>query len=465
MNEHVLTPKDLVHKNETKYFWFVLIISILSYIVLAISMVGILILLAIIVLSLFFYAFMIGRIRTNAVKLSPAQFPKVYQKAEELCTKMEIMKVPDIYVMQSDGMLNAFATRFFRRNMVVVYAEFFELIKTNVDDELYFVLAHELAHIKRNHPTKLSLILPAMWIPGVAELYLRACEYTCDRYAAYYTGNSEASKNCLTILAIGKTLYNHVNREEYLQQVNEEKGFVVWLSEVFSTHPPLPKRINEISKLFGETEQIYIKKDKSVRGWILVLVPLLSFGIITGGIYYAFTQLESMLDPIEEFEEGAIGEEITPLNAAVASGDTEKVSQLINQGEDVQQEDINGYTPLDWAVKAGNEKMAALLLKSGADPNYETTYGMTSLMWAAEIGDQMMVKMLIDAGGDPNYQDTSGMTALTHAVYSSDIETVQLLLDLGADPTIKDSQNMTPQMNAIQSDEREIAELLGKYMK
>lgn len=378
---------------------------------------------------------------------------------------MEIAKVPDIYVMQSGGMLNAFATRFFRRNMVVVYAEIFELINSNADDELYFVLAHELAHIKRNHPAKLSLILPAMWIPGVAELYMRACEYTCDRYAAYYTGNSEASKNCLTMLAIGKSLYNHVNREEFLQQANGEKGFVVWLSEVLSTHPPLPKRINEISKLFGETEQVHIKMDKSVSGWILVLAPLLSLGIIAGGIYYAFTKLEGMLGPIEEFEEGANGEEISPLNAAVASGDTEKVAEMIKQGEDVQQEDINGYTPLDWAVKAGNEKMAALLLKSGADPNYETTFGLTSLMLAAEIGDQKMIKMLIDAGGDPNYQDTSGMTALTHAVYSSDIETVQLLLDLGADPAIKDSQNMTPQMNAIQSDEREIAELLGKYMK
>lgn len=75
MNDYVLTPNDLVHKNETKYFWFVLIISILSYIVLAISIVGMLILLGIIVLSLLFYALMIGRIRTNAVKLSPAQFP------------------------------------------------------------------------------------------------------------------------------------------------------------------------------------------------------------------------------------------------------------------------------------------------------------------------------------------------------------------------------------------------------
>jgi Zn-dependent protease with chaperone function len=465
MIERVLTQKDLIHKNETKYFSIIVIISILSYITLALSIIGILILLGITLLSFFLHALMIGHIRTNAVKLSPFQFPKVYEKAEEICTKMGIAKVPDIYVMQSGGMLNAFATRFFGRNMVVVYAEIFELMNTTADDELNFILAHELAHIKRNHLSKMMFILPAMWIPGIAELYIRACEYTCDRYAAYYTGNSEASKNSLTMLAIGKDLYLHVNRAEYLQQLNTEKGFFIWLSEVLSTHPPLPKRINEISLLFGETEQVYIMQKKSKAGWIFAIVSLLSFGIIVGGIYYGINQLDRLLDPLEEFDEEATEEEIPPFIVAVANGDTVKVTQMIEQGEDVQQEDYNGYTPLDWAVKAGNPKMIELLLKSGADPNYESTYGMTSLMMAAEIGDPNMIGMLVEGGADPNYQDASGMTALMHAVYSSDLETVKVLLDLGADPDIKDYQKMTAQLKAIESNERGIAEWLKKNNK
>jgi Zn-dependent protease with chaperone function len=465
MNERVLTPKALIHKNETKYFSIVVIISILSYIGLALSIIGIFTLLGITLLSLFLHALMIGHIRTNAVKLSHVQFPKVFGKAEELCTKMGIAKVPDIYVIQSGGMLNAFATRFFGRNMVVVYAEIFELMNTNADDELNFILAHELAHIKRNHLSKMMFILPAMWIPGIAELYLRACEYTCDRYAAYYTGNSEASKNSLTMLAIGKDLYLHVNRAEYLQQLNTEKGFIVWLSEVLSTHPPLPKRINEISLLFGETELVYIMQKKSKAGWIFAIVTLVSFGIIVGGIYYGFNQLDRLLDPVEEFDEEATEEEIPPFIDAVANGDTVKVTQMIEQGEDVQQEDFNGYTPLDWAVKAGNPKMIELLLKSGADPNYESTYGMTSLMMAAEIGDPNMIRMLVEGGADPNYQDASGVTAMMHAVYSSDLEAIKVLLDLGADPDIKDYQKMTAQLKAIESGEREIAEWLKKNNK
>jgi Zn-dependent protease with chaperone function len=462
MNEGILTPKDLIYKNETKYFSIVVIISILSYIGLALSIFGIFILLGITLLSLFLHALMIGRIRTNAVKLSPIQFPEVYAKTEELCTKMGIAKVPDIYVMQSGGMLNAFATRFFGRNMVVVYSEIFELMNTNAEDELHFILAHELAHIKRNHLSKMMFILPAMWIPGIAELYLRACEYTCDRYAAYYTGSSKASKNSLTMLAIGKDLYLHVNQAEYLQQLNHEKGFFVWLSEVLSTHPPLPKRINEISLLFGETEQAHTIQKKSKAVWGFSIVSLLLFGIITGGIYFGINQLDRLLGPLEEFDEEAVEEEIPPLIAAVVNGDTVKVNQMIGQGEEVQQEDLYGYTPLDWAVKAGNPKMVELLLESGADPNYESTYGMTSLMVASVIGDPNMIRMLVEGGADPNYQDSSGMTALMHAMYSSDLETVKVLLELGADPDTEDYQKMNAYMKAIELGEREMAEWLKK---
>ncbi|WP_391117214.1 M48 family metallopeptidase [Psychrobacillus sp. L3] len=465
MNECTLLPKDLINKNEKKYFWIVLIISILSYIGFALSIFGILILLSISIISFFLHALMIGNIRANAVKLSPMQFPKVYETAQELCAKMGISKVPDIYVMQSGGVLNAFATRFFGRNMVVIYAEIFELINTNNDDELNFILAHELAHIKRNHLSKLMFILPAMWIPGIAELYLRACEYTCDRYAAFYTGNNEASKNSLIMLAVGKNLYLHVNRAEYIEQLNHEKGFFVWLSELLSTHPPLPKRVNEISHLFGETEQELTLLKNSKSGWFFGIVSIVSLLVLSVGFYYLVRE-GILYDPLEEFEEVAEAEEEIPsFIVAVANDDFNKVNQLIEKGEDLNQEDFNDNTALDWAVKGGNPKMVELLLNSGADSNYESSYGMTSLMTAGEIGDPNMVKILVEGGGDPNYQEYNGMTALFYAVYSSNLETVKVLLDLGADPNIKDSQGMTVHMLAVQSGEREIAGFLKEYKK
>ena len=469
MTKVVVNPKELIHKNENRYFWLVLIIGIITYIGLAISVVGIAVLFVFMLMSLFFSALMIGNIRSNAVKLSPTQFPDIFSKAEELCGKMGIEKIPDIYVVQSGGMLNAFATRFFGRNMVVIYAEIFELLHTNQEAELNFVLAHELAHIKRNHLMKQMFILPAMWIPGVAELYMRACEYTCDRYAAYYTSNSEAAKNGLTMLAIGKHLFTHVNKEEYMKQLNEEKGFFVWLSEVLSTHPPLPKRIDEINNFFGESGQRLIEPNKLKVLWFFVSISIVTVGIVfvIGATYMVDKVLQYMpMDYGYEEDEAYYEEEaeISPFIKAVANGELDQVAVMIKDGEDVTQEDYYGNTVLDWAVRSGNPDMVQFLLKSGADANYESSYGMTALMTAAEIGDAEMVKLLIESGGDPNYQEEySGSTALSYAIYSSDLETVQTLLDLGADPSIADSENMDAYMVAIQSGEREIAELLKKY--
>ena len=176
---------NLLHKNEKKYYALVLTISIIVYLLLIVSIVGMFIIAGLLLASLFFHAIMMGHIRTNAVKLSERQFSEIYQKTRELAAKMELPYTPDIYVAESGGMLNAFATRFFGRNMVVIYSEIFELYKNDGEDELSFVIAHELAHIKRRHISKMMFVLPAMWIPGIGELYLRACEYTCDRSCGF----------------------------------------------------------------------------------------------------------------------------------------------------------------------------------------------------------------------------------------------------------------------------------------
>ncbi|GAM13485.1 M48 family metallopeptidase [Mesobacillus selenatarsenatis] len=459
MTGETFNEKNLIHKNENKYFWIVLSISIASYILFALSIVGIFIIAGFLFISLLLHALMIGQIRLNAVKISGNQFPLIHSTVEDLCVKMGIKRTPDIYVMQSGGIMNAFATRFFGRNMIVVYSEIFDLIEQNAEDELQFVLAHELAHIKRNHLSKMMFILPSMWIPGIAEMYLRACEYTCDRYAAFYTGNPAAAKNGLTMLAIGKVLFRSVNKAEYLEQINQEKGFVVWLAEILSTHPPLPKRINEISAFFGETDSVIIhsKKSKGLFAFLAASVLLTGFGVVGGVMVFKDVSTAFFVEE-EYYEEDT---EISTLIDAVISGNTKKVDSLIENGEDIHQIDYNGYTALDWAVMDDNIQMVQLLLDLKADPNFESDYGMTPFMTASEKGTASMIKMLHDAGGDPNYQEmSSGYTALTYAVFSGEIETVKLLIELGADIQLKDYSGMTARMHALQSGEQEIADLL-----
>lgn len=461
LNHQEPAPKDLVYRKEKVYFWIVLFFSILSYITFAVSLIGLPILIGLLIFSFFLHGFMMGHIRTNGVRLSPAQFPEVYSKVEELCSKMDLKKMPEVYVMQSGGVLNAFATRFFRKNMIVVYSEIFDLIEEGCEEELTFILAHELAHIKRNHLGKMAFIFPSMWIPGIAEMYLRACEYTCDRYAAYYSGNPGAAKTSLAILAIGKKTFYRVNQQEYMDQINQEKGFFAWLSEVLSTHPPLPKRIYAIESYFGGAESSVIFQKRGARTFGYALVIVLIFGGFVASVWSSLSAFGS-LDPFPETEEDTWdGEDTSPLIQAVVVGDQAKAEKLIKGGADLEFEDYNSYTAMDWAIKSGNTEMVKLLLDAGADPNYETGYMMTPLMTAAEKGNPEMIRMLKAAGADVNYQESdAGLTALMYAAMGDNEETVKLLLEAGANQKAKDYQGMTAYMHALDSGTDKNASLL-----
>lgn len=245
----------LVHENETTLYVVCLVFSIFAYVFLVLSIIGIFYLVIGVAVVLFLHGMMMGHVRSNGVKLTEQQFPEVYHQAVELCRQMGIARVPDIFVLQSDGMLNAFATRSWGRNYVVLYSNLFELIESGEHDELAFVLAHELAHIERNHIRKNLLLLPALWMPFLGKAYSRCCEYTCDRIAAAYTGNAQAAIQGLVILAIGRTLHKRVNIANYLQESSKESGFFVWLSHLMSTHPPLPVRMKQIHHMYAAPEQ------------------------------------------------------------------------------------------------------------------------------------------------------------------------------------------------------------------
>lgn len=404
-------PTQLVHRKENIYFALVLTFSILTYLFLVFSILGIGIIIVMVLLSVFFHGLMVGGIRRNGVRIHEEQFPLLFQKAQEMAVQMGLEKIPQLYVIESQGTLNAFATRFFGRNMVVLYSEIFELIEEDAQEEVLFVLAHEFAHLKRKHVTVNFLLLPAMWVPFLGDAYLRACEYTCDRYATYYSGSTAASKNALTILAIGKVLYKKVNKESYMRQIESEAGFFVWLHEKLSTHPHLPKRLYEVDKFFSETEVMTLKEPK--RGIVIgMIIALLLTLVFAGGVYMTYKALEKFSFFSEAFEI----EEMTPLMEAASENDTDAISTLLDEGADVNEVDSEGSSALHWAVYSGQLDAAALLLESGADPNTVDAYGSTPLIDATYNDDVELVKLLLQYGADATYVDASGYTAYDYAL-------------------------------------------------
>ncbi|MDI6688075.1 MAG: M48 family metallopeptidase [Desulfobacterales bacterium] len=254
-----------VHFKENLYFTIKLIAAIVGYVAIAallvfvaskgsaklVAFVPIICYVGIFLLYLVFrHGILIGYLKGNAVRVSDNQFPALYGIAKTHAERLGLSRIPSIYVLQAGGLLNAFATRFFGKDFVVIYSDILETAYEQGNKALEFVVAHEFGHIKRRHSTKHVLLFPSFFVPFLNAAYSRACEYTCDRIG--YALCPEGSTGML-VLAGGKNLHSKISVDAFLQNSQAERGFWRWFAEIVSSHPNLPKRISQLRHLSGRS--------------------------------------------------------------------------------------------------------------------------------------------------------------------------------------------------------------------
>jgi Zn-dependent protease with chaperone function len=417
---------ELIHPKENVLYGFCLVVSIIFAIYLFISIIGVLIFAFFAVVSLFSHALSMAHIRLNGVRLRSSQLPELYAKVKSLCEKMELKQMPEVYIIESGGLLNAFATKILAvtgKNMVVLYSDFVDISLDSNEAVIDYVIAHELAHIKRNHVVKNIWILPAMWIPFLGASYSRMCEYTCDRMATYYTNLPKDSIQGLLVLAAGRKLYKEVNIEGYLQQYNENKGFFATLAELLSTHPPIPKRIEAIEAFMFDKPSVTLLGRKKQSAFIL-LITFIVIPVIFIGFFLAVEKVfENM--PFSEF--ASFEDEWTPLMEASFNGDVDKTRELLTEGADPNETNQFGETALSMAGYS-DIGIVQLLLEHGADPNIQDDYGWSPLMSAVTVENIEVAALLLEAGADPALLDEEGKSALDYADEYNNEEMLEMLM-------------------------------------
>ena len=246
------TAEDLsgfVHKKERTYYVLMLVVSAAVYAGLVAVMVsgdegtGLVIGYGVFFALIFFmmHGLMIGGIRGNGVRVTATQFPALHATIVRHAETLGLAKAPDVFLLQAGGLLNAFATRFLGRDFVVLYSDVLAMAEREGQAVVGWIVAHELAHVRRGHLKRRWMIMPARLIPYLGAAYSRACEYTCDRIAAHC--QPDGAVEGLLTLAAGPDLYRRVDAREFADQVHTEGGFWVRRAELMSTHPTLPKRV------------------------------------------------------------------------------------------------------------------------------------------------------------------------------------------------------------------------------
>ncbi|KAL1023813.1 hypothetical protein UPYG_G00046590 [Umbra pygmaea] len=115
------------------------------------------------------------------------------------------------------------------------------------------------------------------------------------------------------------------------------------------------------------------------------------------------------------------------LASAAASGNTDRVRMLIQNGVGVNCVNRFGRTPLQ-VMMMGSTTVAQLLLVSGADPNVaDTLTGTTPLHDAARTGFLDTVKILVKFHACPNTRDNMMCRPIDLAIKSGHNDVVEFL--------------------------------------
>lgn len=198
----------------------------------------------------------LANVKASSVKITQRNFPEIYQLIFCYAQRLGMERVPDAYIVQQSGVLNAFSSFIFRRQYIQINSEIFEVAYREHKDlnALGFVIAHELSHIYYGHAT-LHYNLPiwfSMNVPLFSAIASRTREYSCDRLAQRLTNYD--GMEAIIMLMVDRHLYKMVDKQDYIDQTAREGGFFLWLVNLLSTHPIMPKRIRALAMWHGSGE-------------------------------------------------------------------------------------------------------------------------------------------------------------------------------------------------------------------
>ena len=111
------------------------------------------------------------------------QLPELYARVKAAAGKLGLDEIPDIYLVQSNGLLNAFATRMLSRNFVIVCSALADACED--PRQLDFIIGHELGHLAAGHLRWNLALAPFHLVPWLGAACSRAREYTCDALFAH----------------------------------------------------------------------------------------------------------------------------------------------------------------------------------------------------------------------------------------------------------------------------------------
>jgi len=203
----------------------------------------------------------------GSVRVSERQFPHIYSLVRDGSYILDLPEVPECYVVQSP-LVNAMALGRDRPFIVVTTG----LVNLHDQEELRFVIGHELGHILSGHAVYRTMLLWLIqlaariaWMPigyiglrGIIwglEEWFRKSELSCDRAGLLACQDVDAARRALMKMAGGPQL-SELNPDAFREQAHE-----------YDAVPDLRDSILKILQLQGNTHPFSVVRFAELDHW------------------------------------------------------------------------------------------------------------------------------------------------------------------------------------------------------
>lgn len=196
----------------------------------------------------------------SARPITPSQMPELATLVDDCVDRIRPDHV-EVYLLPSSE-LNAYTFGLGSPKIVVLYSS---LLKVMDEDEIRFVLGHELGHVALGHTWLNSLVGGLAGIPSsfsaaavMSMAFLswnRACEYSADRAGLLACQKPEKAISALVKLVAGPQASSSQALAMAYQKIDAEDDSVIGsLNEALASHPLMIRRINQLRQ-FARSNQ------------------------------------------------------------------------------------------------------------------------------------------------------------------------------------------------------------------
>jgi len=211
---------------------------------------------------------------TQAQQVTPQSVPEMIPLIKTNYARLQVEPV-NVFIVASNQ-LNAYTFGMDSPKAIVLYSSLFKIMD---QDEIQFILGHEMGHVKLGHTWLNTLVGGIAGIPSslgtaaIMELafrwWNRACEYSADRAGVLACGKPNKAISALVKLEVGPAARTQAGMQAAIQHLESEDDDIMHnLEELLASHPMIAKRVEQIRQFTNTQEYHYIQSlmDKNLVG-------------------------------------------------------------------------------------------------------------------------------------------------------------------------------------------------------